>query len=200
MSIPNRLRFEVFRRDAFRCRYCGMTAALAPMTVDHVKPVVLGGTDELSNLVTCCEPCNSGKSSTPPDDKLYAAIAATEAPEISAVKLYVYSTITHFGVKDAITPARDGYSHIERINAIGMWRGGWRGEQYQRPEPPGLAVEEFECDLTAAERLGFPITVLWTAASWAGRHQMTDLVVRARALHGALHAELSGFAEPAPVI
>lgn len=198
MSISKRVRFEVFRRDSFRCRYCGATASADPLTVDHVTPTALGGSDELSNLVTSCEPCNSGKTSTLPDDKLYAAITATEAREVSAVKLYVYSTITYYGVKAATTPARDGYARHERVNAVGLWYGAWRGEQYLKPEPPALAIEDVEREVAAAERLAFPPPVLWSAADWAGNRQKTDLLVRARALHGALHAELSGFAEPTP--
>lgn len=47
MALTKRTRFEVLRRDGHRCRYCGDTAeAGATLTVDHVVPVALGGTDE----------------------------------------------------------------------------------------------------------------------------------------------------------
>lgn len=66
-SITKRLRFEILRRDNHACRYCGVTAPEAKLVVDHVIPEVLGGTTDPSNLVTACEPCNSGKSSSSPD-------------------------------------------------------------------------------------------------------------------------------------
>lgn len=75
MAVSKRLRFEILRRDGFRCRYCGLTAADVELRVDHVIPVALGGRDEPSNLVTACEPCNSGKSSLAPDSPLVDDVA-----------------------------------------------------------------------------------------------------------------------------
>ncbi|MFC8065438.1 HNH endonuclease [Streptomyces sp. NPDC057293] len=75
MAVSKRLRYEILRRDSHTCRYCGATAPDAPLRVDHVTPVALGGTDEPSNLVTSCEPCNSGKTSTNPDAPLVADVA-----------------------------------------------------------------------------------------------------------------------------
>ena len=66
-SVPRRLRFEVLRRDDFTCRYCGASAPDVALEVDHVIPVVLGGGSTPSNLVTACEDCNRGKSSTTAD-------------------------------------------------------------------------------------------------------------------------------------
>lgn len=64
MAVSKRLRYEILRRDKFACRYCGAKAPDAPLRVDHVTPVALGGTDDPTNLVTSCEPCNAGKTST----------------------------------------------------------------------------------------------------------------------------------------
>lgn len=64
MAVSNRLRFETFRRDGFACRYCGEGAPEAVLTIDHVVPRCLGGSDDPTNLVTACQVCNSGKSST----------------------------------------------------------------------------------------------------------------------------------------
>lgn len=43
-----------------------MKAGYARGSVDHVHPRSKGGTDELSNLVLCCEGCNSAKGARPP--------------------------------------------------------------------------------------------------------------------------------------
>lgn len=68
--VSRRLRYEVLRRDNHACRYCGATAPDAPLTVDHVVPVALGGPSTPENLVTACRDCNAGKSSTAPDATL----------------------------------------------------------------------------------------------------------------------------------
>ncbi len=62
MAVSKRTRFEVLRRDNYTCRYCRSTES--KLTVDHVTPVTLGGTDDLTNLVAACRDCNAGKSST----------------------------------------------------------------------------------------------------------------------------------------
>lgn len=62
MALSKRQRFEVMKRDGFRCRYCGATHLMQPLEVDHIHPKSKGGKDHPSNLVTACEPCNAGKS------------------------------------------------------------------------------------------------------------------------------------------
>lgn len=76
MPVSRRLRYEVLRRDNYACRYCGAGAPDVKLTVDHVIPVTLGGSDEPQNLITACEPCNNGKSSTSPDAPLVDDVAA----------------------------------------------------------------------------------------------------------------------------
>jgi len=57
-----RLRFAIFRRDGFRCRYCGSSASDgARLTLEHIIPLGKGGTWEADNLLTACERCNTGK-------------------------------------------------------------------------------------------------------------------------------------------
>lgn len=63
--IPNRIRFEVFKRDHFRCIYCGRTPPEVVLEVDHIESVSTGGGNEISNLATSCDQCNSGKSNIP---------------------------------------------------------------------------------------------------------------------------------------
>lgn len=76
MAVSKRLRFEILRRDNNACRYCGATAPEVKLTVDHVIPTALGGSDEPANLVACCAGCNSGKSSSSPDAPTVADVAA----------------------------------------------------------------------------------------------------------------------------
>lgn len=62
MSLGKKLRFEVFKRDSFKCQYCGRSAPDVILHVDHILPVSEGGEDDLINLVTSCRDCNLGKS------------------------------------------------------------------------------------------------------------------------------------------
>ena len=75
-GIRKSVRFEVFKRDLFACRYCGMTPPDALLVIDHIIPVAEGGTNDIDNLVTSCSACNTGKGTRlldappPPTDSL----------------------------------------------------------------------------------------------------------------------------------
>ena len=60
-----RLRFEVLKRDNFKCCACGASPAKDPsvdLHIDHVIPWSKGGETVLDNLQTLCSACNIGKS------------------------------------------------------------------------------------------------------------------------------------------
>jgi len=61
ISISKRVRFDIFSRDGFTCKYCGRQSDVVPLHVDHVLPVCQGGTNDPENLITSCEECNLGK-------------------------------------------------------------------------------------------------------------------------------------------
>ena len=75
MAVSKRTRFEVLRRDNYTCRYCGASAPEVQITVDHVVPVALGGSDDPTNLACACWACNSGKASTKPDEQTVADVS-----------------------------------------------------------------------------------------------------------------------------
>lgn len=75
MAVSKRLRYEILRRDDNTCRYCGGRAPDVTLTVDHVIPVALGGSDLPDNLVTACRDCNSGKSASSPDAPIVSNVA-----------------------------------------------------------------------------------------------------------------------------
>jgi len=61
-SIGKGLRFDIFRRDQFTCRYCGRRPPEVVLEVDHLVPIAQGGENSEPNLVTSCDECNRGKS------------------------------------------------------------------------------------------------------------------------------------------
>lgn len=70
-AISKKTRFEVFKRDGFRCVYCGAhPSETVLLEIDHVHPVADGGTNDMDNLVTACWDCNRGKS-----DRLLSAVS-----------------------------------------------------------------------------------------------------------------------------
>lgn len=75
MSVSKRLRYEILRRDNNTCRYCGESAPDVKLTIDHVTPVSLGGSDEPENLVAACPDCNAGKAASSPEAPLVADVS-----------------------------------------------------------------------------------------------------------------------------
>ena len=67
-TIPLSLRWEVWERDNFTCKNCGLRRNL---TIDHIIPVSKGGETKKDNLQTLCKHCNSAKGtkSWPESDK-----------------------------------------------------------------------------------------------------------------------------------
>ncbi|MDX2100545.1 MAG: HNH endonuclease signature motif containing protein [Leptolyngbyaceae cyanobacterium bins.59] len=60
MSIPKAVYEVVRQRARFRCEYCHYPELLssAPLSIDHIQPQSLGGSDDLGNLALACRRCN----------------------------------------------------------------------------------------------------------------------------------------------
>lgn len=68
-GLPPRLRWNILKRDGYRCTVCGASANDgAIIEVDHIITVADGGSDDPSNLQTLCFDCNRGKGSESQDD------------------------------------------------------------------------------------------------------------------------------------
>ncbi len=62
-KMNDSLRYDILKRDHFRCVLCGRTANDGvKLQVDHIIPIAKGGKTEKENLRTLCENCNFGKS------------------------------------------------------------------------------------------------------------------------------------------
>lgn len=82
-SISKRLRFEVFKRDSFKCQYCGASAPDVLLHVDHINPIANGGEQtEITNLITACEGCNLGKSDKQLSDTAVASKRKAQLDEM----------------------------------------------------------------------------------------------------------------------
>lgn len=65
VNLTLKERLAVFDRDGHVCQYCGARAPSARLFVDHIVPVVDGGTNVFTNLITACFECNAGKGAAP---------------------------------------------------------------------------------------------------------------------------------------
>jgi HNH endonuclease len=58
-------RLAIYLRDGLACAYCQTTALPADACVEHVYAFERGGSNHQSNLVTCCQRCNTRKGMKP---------------------------------------------------------------------------------------------------------------------------------------
>lgn len=124
MAVTKRVRYEVLRRDNHQCRYCGGGAPDVVLTVDHVVPVALGGSDDPSNLVAACRDCNAGKTSTSPDGPLVADVDAKAALWAQAMKVV------------ATRRAAERDEHDELCNYLHEHWQGYRPNQWASSDLP----------------------------------------------------------------
>lgn len=126
MAVSKRLRYEILRRDNHTCRYCGGHAPDVSLTVDHVVPTALGGSDQPDNLVTACRDCNAGKSASSPDAPLVADVAA-DALRWAAALQYAATQ-----AQADLAAERRLFDLIDELWSI--WNYGFNG-QYAVPRP-----------------------------------------------------------------
>jgi hypothetical protein len=123
MPVTKRVRFEVLRRDKHTCRYCRSTSG--QLTIDHVIPQSLGGTDDPSNLVAACRDCNAGKTSSSPDEATVAEVATDALRWAAAMQA---------AVDRALTEREAGAEYLDELdNTWSSWGIG-EGEN-RRPIP-----------------------------------------------------------------
>ncbi len=84
-------RFNIYRRDGYKCIYCGDKRDL---TLDHVFPKCKGGKNSWKNLVTCCSSCNIKKGCKTPDE---AGYVMSHKPYIPTMVNFIrnYKGISH---------------------------------------------------------------------------------------------------------
>lgn len=58
---PRFSKTNVYLRDLYTCQYCSTQFSRSLLTLDHVKPISLGGKTNWENIVTACGPCNARK-------------------------------------------------------------------------------------------------------------------------------------------
>ena len=57
----------IYNQADGRCVLCGRKIKYEDMTIDHIKPTSLGGSDSVENLQCTCRTCNTFKDKMLPD-------------------------------------------------------------------------------------------------------------------------------------
>ena len=64
--IRQEKRLAIYMRDGLACAYCGSAVEDgAQMSLDHIIPHSQGGSNDATNLITCCSKCNSSRGNRP---------------------------------------------------------------------------------------------------------------------------------------
>lgn len=62
-------RRNLFKRDGYKCQYCGAHPRPDELTIDHIVPRSRGGESTWENCVLACMECNKRKADGTPDEK-----------------------------------------------------------------------------------------------------------------------------------
>lgn len=85
--IPSLNNPTLFRRDNQLCLYCGEKFHHKALSRDHIIPIVQGGVDSWTNVVTACRQCNSRKGGRTPEQASMPLLAIPFQPNYAE---YVY--------------------------------------------------------------------------------------------------------------
>jgi HNH endonuclease len=186
MSISRRLRYEILRRDNYTCRYCGAKAPDVKLNVDAVVPEALGGSHkDPGNLVTACEDCNGGKTSSSPDAPLVADIAANALQWAQAIQVAQARMLDDLSAREA-----------NRVQFCEWW-DTWRLGDDQRPIPKGPAWAQTVDQLVAA---GLPMPTLKECIDLAMSRQKVKPVDTFRYMCGIAWRRVSDLQDSARAI
>jgi len=89
---PMRIRYSranIYTRDDKICQYCNVKFQVKDLTLDHVIPKSCGGRTSWSNIVTCCQSCNTMKADRTPQQ---AGMLLVKKPKYPSLKNYFESS------------------------------------------------------------------------------------------------------------
>lgn len=185
MPVSKRTRYEVLRRDNHTCRYCHATDS--PLTVDHVTPVALGGSDSPENLVAACRDCNAGKSSASPDASLVAEVRE-DALRHAELMRQAYAVLVQ-RIEDRGEYVEEVRSHLRNpvpddwMLTVGRW--------FEMGVPVELVTDAADkalgkTSVSAAGRFKYMCGIVWNQA-----HAVDETAEAHRAIEGSFMTEES---------
>lgn len=77
--IRDEKRLAIYLRDGLACTYCRLPVeGESGLSLDHLIPRSKGGSNESTNLVTCCNTCNSSRGNRPMAQRVKAVAEYTQ--------------------------------------------------------------------------------------------------------------------------
>jgi hypothetical protein len=124
---------ELIERDGNHCVYCESSERLV---VDHMRPIALGGTDDINNLALACKRCNSGKAGRTPElarmiFRSKSAAAAYSKYCIDTVTNGKFDTVTKVS---AVTPDTDSETEKKGRGNGSLPTDDWRARRDRKHE------------------------------------------------------------------
>lgn len=144
--INPKKRFEVLKRDNFRCQYCGREGKDVTLEVDHIEPKSKWWTDELNNLITCCRECNMWKWSVD-----LASWDSKFEVKLKDLHDYIKSEFyKHWNLMVSIASKHDNKKYDSTLSTKTMWLISsflkWRIDELKDPVKAKKMIEdEIEC-------------------------------------------------------
>lgn len=185
MAVSKRTRYEVLRRDAFTCRYC--RSADNTITVDHVVPVALGGTDAPDNLVAACRDCNAGKAASSPNEATVAQVTDDAVRWASAMRQ---------AARKRAKSRRAAEAYVDKFDtAWRRWSWGPDNHEVPRPADWPLSIETFytaglpldeliDCVLIACSKQSVTADRIWRYMCGIAWNKLSEIQVDAAAIFG----------------
>tara|TARA_R110000744_G_scaffold15437_3_gene43015 strand:+ start:1228 stop:1638 length:411 start_codon:yes stop_codon:yes gene_type:complete len=120
--IRDEKRLAIYVRDGLGCVYCKRGIEQdAKLTLDHLVPYSMGGSNKATNLVTCCSVCNSSRGTRSyrvfaaavavyrnPADRLTTEIIVRDIKNCTARKIDVQSAKTLIALRGGFVSACKG--------------------------------------------------------------------------------------------
>jgi len=105
-QVSQHFSWVVFRRDEFRCRYCG--ADEVPLTVDHLITWESGGPSTPDNLVSSCKKCNGARGETPYAEWLASKFYRQASQRLSHEERFANQALVATLADVKVTPLKAG--------------------------------------------------------------------------------------------
>lgn len=171
-ATPKKTRFEVFKRDAFTCQYCGRKAPDVVLQVDHISPVSKGGANEILNYITSCVECNLGKGARELSDDSALAKQRGQLEELNERREQIEMMIEW----------RDGLRDLDSMKADEVARAC-------QLRMPGSTLNERGMDSVRSWIRDFPLDIILDAIDVASEKLVTGS--DGKATHESAEAYLS---------
>lgn len=141
----DQLRLELSQRDGLKCHWCAcqmtLDRALSDSgqglfrfaTIEHMKPRMLGGTDDMENLRLACSPCNTGRP------LIWRNTTIADAPGC-------FTDYTDYAVSVFLDSPKKAVEHMLRIITcnrpkIPHWRTVENSARAEKGPPPAKQVK-----------------------------------------------------------